>query len=75
MKDFEKLLQEVKSIAKNITKEEFEQALKEYDKIYNEREYNLVLSSESSNDYILTNQYFFLDSFDLFTVNTYEKVG
>lgn len=75
MKDFEKLLQEVKSIAKNITKEEFEQALKEYDKIYNEREYNLVLSSESSNDYILTNQYFSLDSFDLFTVNTYEKVG
>ncbi len=75
MKDFEKLLQEVKSIAKNITKEEFEQALKEYDKIYNAREYNLVLSSESSNDYILTNQYFSLDSFDLFTVNTYEKVG
>ena len=75
MKDIEKLLQEVKSIAKNITKEEFEQALKEYDKIYNEREYNLVLSSESSNDYILTNQYFSLDSFDLFTVNTYEKVG
>lgn len=75
MKDFEKLLQEVKSIAKNITKEEFKQALKEYDNIYNKREYNLILSSDNNEDYILTNQYFSVDAFDVFTDNTYEKVG
>lgn len=75
MKDFEKLLQEVKTIAKNITKEEFEQDLKEYETIYNKREYDLLLFSENENDYILTNQYFSVDAFDVFTDNTYEKVG
>lgn len=75
MKNFEEILKEVKSIANNITKEDFERALKEYDKIYNEREYDLVLVSEDNKDYVLTNQYFSVDTLDVFTDNTYEKVG
>lgn len=75
MKNFEEILKEVKLIANNITKEDFEQVLKEYDKIYNDREYNLVLVPEDNKDYILTNQYFSVDTLDVFTDNTYEKVG
>lgn len=75
MKNFEEILKEVKLIANNITKEDFEQALKEYDKIYNGREYDLVLVSEDNKDYVLTNQYFSVDAFDVFADNTYEKVG
>lgn len=37
MENFEKLLQEVKTIAKNITKEEFEQDLEEYEEIEQRR--------------------------------------
>lgn len=37
MENFEKLLQEVKTIAKSITKEEFEQTLEEYEKIQSKR--------------------------------------
>lgn len=37
MQNFEKLLQDVKTIAKNITKEEFEQSLEEYEKIQSKR--------------------------------------
>lgn len=37
MQNFEKLLQEVKTIAKSITKEEFEQTLEEYEKIQSKR--------------------------------------
>ncbi len=75
MKDFRKLLQEIKSIANNITKEEFEQAIKEYDEIYNKRDYNLVLSSENDEDYILTNPYFYIDTVDGFAQDTYKEVG
>ena len=75
MKNFEEILKEIKLIANNITKEDFEQALKEYDKIYDDREYDLVLVSEDNKDYVLTNHYFSVDMLDVFTDNTYEKVG
>lgn len=38
MDKFLSLLEEVKTIAKSITKEQFEQDLKEYEKIYNKKE-------------------------------------
>lgn len=38
MDKFLSLLEEVKKLAKSITKEEFEQDLKEYERIYNKKE-------------------------------------
>ncbi len=37
MMNFKKLLQEIRDLAKSVTKEEFKQTLKEYDDIYNKR--------------------------------------
>lgn len=74
MKNFENLLQEIRNIAKSVTKEELNQYIKEYEEIYDKRNYNVFLTTEKEQNYILENQYFFVDTFDVFT-NTYPKIA
>lgn len=75
MKNFEVLLQEIRKIAESVTSEEFKEDCKEYEKIYNKRNYDLFLESKDNEDYILTNQYFSVDVLNTFTDDTYLKVG
>ena len=74
MKNFENLLQEIRDIAKSVTKEELNKYISEYEEIYSNNDYKIFLTTEKEEDYILENQYYFVDTFDVFT-NTYPKIA
>lgn len=76
MKNFEALLQEIRTIAKSVTSDEFKKDCEEYKEKYAKRNYDLFLApNNNDDDYTLTNQYFSMEVFNTFTDDTYSKAG
>ncbi len=74
MKNFETLLNEIRKIARNITKEELKKDFEEYKEIYNQRDYDIYLTIDNQEDYIISDNYFLANTQNVFT-NTYDKIA
>lgn len=75
MRNFESLLQEIRNLAKSVTNEEFCQDLKEYHERYNKKDEDIMLPLNKYDNYTINSQYFSVDTCNVFTDDTYAKVG